>query len=110
MGTTERSGEPAGKQVPIDVELVYATPEAVWRCALRLAEPGSVADALVTSPFFAQFPEYSLDTVQVGVYGQQCSLDRELMHNDRIEIYRPLIFDPMESRRRRAQHRQRTRR
>lgn len=85
---------------------MYARPEFVWRHALQLAPDSSVQDALELSGFFQQFPDYSIDTVRVGIYGQSCALDRQLKHNDRIEIYRALTFDPMESRRRRAQHRQ----
>ncbi len=90
-----------------DIEIVYAAPESIWRHSVQLPTGSTVHDALRASHFFDLFPAYSAETVQIGIYGQECALDRVLMHNDRIEIYRPLVFDPMESRRRRAQHRQR---
>lgn len=90
----------------IDVELVYARPESVWRHTLRLVSHSTVRDALELSGFFDQFRDYRIDTVTVGIYGQMCALDRKLKHDDRIEVYRELVFDPMESRRRRAKHRQ----
>jgi len=104
---TDDSGSAAPDQ--IDVEIVYAKPETIWRRNLQLAAGTVVRDALTYSGFFEQFSDYSVDTVQVGIYGQACSLDRPLVCGDRIEVYRPLVFDPMESRRRRAQHRQRIR-
>jgi putative ubiquitin-RnfH superfamily antitoxin RatB of RatAB toxin-antitoxin module len=36
------------------------------------------------------------------VYGKLKTLDTSLREHDRIEIYRPLIADPKEARRRRA--------
>ncbi len=43
----------------------------------------------------------------MGVYGQRCRDDYILADGDRLELYRPLQFDPKESRRRRAMHKQR---
>jgi putative ubiquitin-RnfH superfamily antitoxin RatB of RatAB toxin-antitoxin module len=40
------------------------------------------------------------------VYGERCDARRVLREDDRVELYRPLVFDPLESRRRRAAHRQ----
>ena len=40
------------------------------------------------------------------MFGQACEFDRVLADQDRVEVYRALVFDPMESRRRRAVHRQ----
>ncbi len=42
----------------------------------------------------------------MGVYGERCDARRVLCENDRVELYRPLVSDPLESRRRRAAHRQ----
>src|SRR5690554_5416497 len=89
-----------GTRVWIDVELVYARPESVWRHTLQLAPHSTVQDALELSDFFEQFRDYCIDTVRVGIYGQSCPLNRPLQQDDRIEIYRELDFDPMESRRR----------
>lgn len=37
----------------------------------------------------------------VGIYGEVCGRDRLVEDGDRIELYRPLAFDPKESRRKR---------
>ena len=39
---------------------------------------------------------------QVGIFGKLTSLDHTLRDRDRVEIYRPLIADPKEIRRKRA--------
>lgn len=39
---------------------------------------------------------------QVGIFGKKKSLDTVLRDGDRVELYRPLLADPKESRRRRA--------
>jgi putative ubiquitin-RnfH superfamily antitoxin RatB of RatAB toxin-antitoxin module len=41
-------------------------------------------------------------TQPVGIYGKKKTLDTVLRERDRIEIYRPLVADPKDSRRRRA--------
>lgn len=110
MATAERTADFESTALnPIEVEIVYATLDTIWRRNLQLVAGTVVNDALMISGFFDQFPDYSADTVQVGIYGQLCTLNRSLISGDRIEVYRPLVFDPMESRRRRARHRQRTR-
>lgn len=91
---------------PLSVYVAYALPDSVWLKALQV-EPGTtVAQALFASGFADAFPDYAkADVPAVGLFGQVCSLERVLADGDRIEIYRPLVFDAMESRRRRALHR-----
>lgn len=89
----------------IRVELVYAQPASVWRRPLLLPPGSTVGKAVAASGFADSFPEYPMHELKVGVYGQLCDSGRELADLDRVEIYRPLVFDPMESRRRRALHR-----
>ncbi len=87
------------------VQVVYAQAHSVWQMTIHLPPGATVAQALEASRFANNFPNYPGDAVVVGVYGQLCSPERILADGDRIEIYRPLIFDPMESRQRRALHR-----
>lgn len=85
------------------VRLVYAGPGAVWRRTLRLPAGATVGQAVEASGFAREFPDQ--DPASCGVFGQLCREDRVLADGDRVELYRPLVFDPMESRRRRAAHR-----
>lgn len=105
--TAEYTADTADAAARIDIEIIYAQPDSVWRQTMQLPPSSTIHDALAASFFFEQFPDYPAASLTVGVYGQQCSPDRLLKHADRVELYRPLIFDPMESRRRRAHHRQR---
>lgn len=93
------------QSIRLSVHVVYAQAHDVWQVTLELPQGATVAQALEVSRFAASFPSYPGDAPVVGVFGQTCSLDRILADGDRIEIYRPLTFDPMESRHRRALHR-----
>jgi putative ubiquitin-RnfH superfamily antitoxin RatB of RatAB toxin-antitoxin module len=44
-----------------------------------------------------------LTVSRVGIYGKLKTLDTVVRAQDRIEIYRPLIADPKDSRRRRVE-------
>ncbi|MBP6017949.1 MAG: RnfH family protein [Burkholderiaceae bacterium] len=90
---------------PIAVELIFATPDRIWRCELHLPSTATVAQALEQGGFWSSHPQLSPELTVVGIYGQRCDQDQLLKDGDRVEIYRPLVFDPMESRRRRAIHR-----
>lgn len=80
------------------VEVVNA--EATHQSVVQLDLPtgATVADALAEA-----FPEISADTQPIGIFGEICSLDTVLKAWDRVEIYRPLVVDAKEARRRRAQ-------
>ena len=96
----------ADANAPLNVQIVYAQADAAWLKALSVAPGTTVGQALSLSSFAQEFPGYAAaGALAVGLYGQVCSIDRVLADGDRIEIYRPLVFDPMESRRRRALHR-----
>ena len=87
------------------IELIYAaSPDRIWQQSLEIESGLSIAQALQRSHFYDEFPEMQQAELAVGIYGQACSIDRIVNAGDRIEIYRSLRFDPMESRRRRAEH------
>ncbi len=97
---------PLGKNHPtIDVAVCYALPNQIWQRNVRLPRGSSIRHALEASGFAADFPAVDPYTSGVGVYGKLRDPQFQLHEGDRVEIYRPLVFDPMESRRRRAQHR-----
>ncbi|MER1967185.1 RnfH family protein [Castellaniella sp. GW247-6E4] len=86
------------------VSLVFAAPTGLWREDLDLPPGATVAQAIARSGFARHHPEYADPMPPVGIYGELCAPERALRAGDRIEIYRPLVFDPLESRRRRADH------
>ncbi len=91
----------------LQISIVYAEVDHVWHKNLTLPAGATVQFALMRSGFFEAFPQWSPDTVAVGIYGKRCTLEHVLRDHDRIEVYRPLVYDPMESRRRRARHKSR---
>ena len=70
---------------------------------LTMPEGSTLHEAIRQGGVLVAMPEIDLATCRVGVYGKLTTLDTVLQEGDRVEIYRPLIADPKESRRRRAQ-------
>jgi putative ubiquitin-RnfH superfamily antitoxin RatB of RatAB toxin-antitoxin module len=86
----------------IVVTVVYALEDRATEIRLALPAGSSVADALARSGLAGRHPEIDLATVAIGVYGTRVRPDTLLADGDRVEIYRPLLIDPKERRRRRA--------
>jgi hypothetical protein len=61
-----------------------------------------VAEAIERSGIIERFPEIDLAKNKVGIFGKLAKLDKVLQPGDRVEIYRPLIADPKEARKKRA--------
>lgn len=95
---------PQGQSVSVQIVYAHAA-QHIWVRQLSLSAGSTASDALQASHFFREFPNYAADCMRVGVFGRECELGHVLNDGDRLEIYRPLVFDPMESRRRRAAHR-----
>jgi len=87
----------------LQVQVCYATPEQQILLDLSIPEGTSLQDAIARSGILRQVPEIDLDINRVGIYGRPRPLDTVLRAHDRVEIYRPLVADPKESRRRRAE-------
>lgn len=85
----------------INVEICYALPEKQDKILLKLPQGTTVETALIQSKFLEK---YSLDItkIKVGIYSKLTKLNTILRDRDRIEIYRPLIADPKEVRKKRA--------
>jgi putative ubiquitin-RnfH superfamily antitoxin RatB of RatAB toxin-antitoxin module len=86
----------------IAVTLCYATPEREYLRELKVAPGATIGQAIAACAVLAELPEIDLALHPVGIFGKKQSLDTVLREHDRIEIYRPLVADPKESRRRRA--------
>jgi putative ubiquitin-RnfH superfamily antitoxin RatB of RatAB toxin-antitoxin module len=86
----------------IDVEIVYAQPDEQALERLRVAAGATVESVIRQSGFLDRFPEIDLAKNKVGVFGKTTQLATVLNAGDRVEIYRPLIADPKEARKRRA--------
>jgi hypothetical protein len=82
------------------IEVVYALPQRQERVSLDLAPGSTVLDAIQASGLLERLPEIKLG--RTGVWGQPAGPATLLRDRDRVEIYRPLIADPKEIRRKRA--------
>jgi putative ubiquitin-RnfH superfamily antitoxin RatB of RatAB toxin-antitoxin module len=95
---------------PITVEVAFALPDK-QKIIEVLVEPGTSAyDAVVKSRIVEEFPEIDLEQAKMGIFGQTLGTkglagpkEQVLHEGDRVEIYRPLIADPKEVRRKRAE-------
>lgn len=94
----------------ITVEVAFALPDK-QRIIEVLVEPGTTAfQAAERSGIVKIFPEIDLESSKMGIFGQTLGTkglkppkEHELQPGERVEIYRPLIADPKEARRKRAQ-------
>jgi hypothetical protein len=84
----------------IRVEVVYAQGKEVDAATVHVPAGASVKDALAASGLAARHPGIDLKTV--GIFGRRVELAARLADGDRVEVYRPLLLDPKEQRRRRA--------
>ncbi len=97
MNQTTQSAE------SIYIEIAYATPDKQMILECRV-EPGtSPRDAVINSAIDEYFPEIAKDSCDIGIFGKVIRPDHSLENGDRIEIYRPLIADPKEVRKKRAE-------
>ena len=85
------------------VEVTYATPQKQLVIPVNVDDGITVKDAIELSGIKKEFPEINLETDPVGIFGKHTTLDHILREKDRVEIYRPLIADPKEIRRQRAE-------
>lgn len=95
----------ANPSAMIKIQLGYAKAEQQWILDLSVPPGTTILQAIEASDLIRQMPEIDISVLRVGIYGKLKTLDTVLRQGDRVEIYRPLIADPKESRRRRAEHR-----
>lgn len=88
----------------IQVEVAYALPDRQELIALKVPKGTSVYDAAVQSKIADKFPGLVLDDAPMGIFGkgEKKPKERIMEAGERVEIYRPLIADPKEVRKRRA--------
>lgn len=90
----------------LQVQLCYAAPGLQILKDLQVAPGSTIQQAILESGLLREQPAIDLSVCKVGIFGKVKTLETVLRERDRIEIYRPLIADPRQSRRRRAAHRE----
>ncbi|MDM8547774.1 RnfH family protein [Candidatus Venteria ishoeyi] len=86
----------------MQVEVAYALPERQIILSLQLPQGSTLTQAVTASGLLQRFPDIDLATVKLGIFGKIKQAGEVLRDKDRVEIYRPLIADPKEVRRKRA--------
>lgn len=86
----------------INIEIAYALSERYYLKPFKVDEGTMVQTAILQSGILQQFTEIDLRENKVGIFSRPAKLTDVLKEGDRIEIYRPLLADPKEIRRKRA--------
>jgi len=89
-------------QPKIKVQVAYALPNRHRIIDLEVDQSCTVIEAVQQSNIAEQFPEIDLDKAKFGIFAKVVKKDQALEDGQRIEIYRPLIADPKEARKKRA--------
>lgn len=87
----------------LSVEVAFALPERQSLLSLSVPLGVTVQQVIELSGILTSHPEIKLDVNKVGIWSRTVKLDELVKNGDRIEIYRPLIADPKDMRRRRAE-------
>jgi uncharacterized protein len=63
----------------------------------------TLSDAIKLSGILENYPEIDLTKNKLGIFGKLSKQEVVVRDRDRVEIYRPLIADPKEIRKKRAE-------
>lgn len=89
-------------EADITVQVCYAMPDSTFLRSLSVPVGTTIGQAVAQSGLQQAIPGIDLAINLVGIYGKRKPLDTVLHEHDRVEVYRPLLADPKEARRRRA--------
>lgn len=92
-----------GPSVYISVELVYALPEHQTLLSFAVPSGTTLGEAIDLSGIQDHYPELDVSSLKTGLFGKVAPKTQVLREKDRIELYRPLIADPKEVRKQRAE-------
>lgn len=87
----------------INVEVAFALPTRQTIVEVAIHSQASVKEVIEASRITDLYPEIDLDKNKVGIWSRVVKMKDTVTDGDRIEIYRPLIADPKEVRKRRAE-------
>jgi len=88
----------------IDVEVAFAVHDKQIIKSLSVAEGTTAIEAVRQTAIREEFPEIPADDeIELGIFSKKCPPGEVLHAGDRVEIYRPLLIDPKEARRLKAE-------
>ena len=88
----------------LEIEVVYGLPDKQVLKKLNVQNGCTAREAVCQSDLDEIFSELDLQTAPLGIFGKSVKDETLLRDKDRIEIYRPLLIDPKEARRKRVQN------
>lgn len=86
----------------LSVQVCAASPDRQIIIPLRVGKGATIESAVRASGILTQLPEFDWGNSKLGVFGKLKAADTVLHDGDRVELYRPLLADPKDSRRQRA--------
>ncbi len=86
----------------ITVEVVFALAERQQLVTVAVVPGTTAIEAVDQSGIADQFPDQDLAACSLGIWGRLIEDGQLPQDGDRIEIYRPLLIDPRDARRRLA--------
>lgn len=86
----------------INVEVAYADIHIQRIIQLMVEEGCTIELAIDRSGILLEFPDIDLMKQKVGIFSKQKKLTDIVKEGDRVEIYRALLLDPKEARKRRV--------
>ena len=95
--------EEVSLQDQLAIEVVYGTPARQEIISCIVEANTTLEQAILASGIIEEFPEIDLAVNNVGIWNRAAKLTDIVKDLDRIEIYRPLLADPKEVRKRRAE-------
>ena len=87
----------------LEIEIVYGLADRQVLKSMTVVEGTTVREAALQSGLEVEFPELDLQQSPLGIFGKAVKDETVLRDGDRIEVYRPLLIDPKEARRKRAE-------
>ncbi|MGN6839951.1 RnfH family protein [Neisseria sp. P0021.S002] len=90
--------------VRLEIEVVYGWPGKQVLKKMNVQNGCTAREAVCQSGLDEIFSELDLQTAPLGIFGKSVKDETLLRDKDRIEIYRPLLIDPKEARRKRVQN------
>lgn len=86
----------------IKIELVFASEEKQRLLSFEVANGTTAREAVAASDLVAEFPDFDFSIGPLGIWGKTIDDRQCLKEGDRLEVYRSLLRDPRDARRKLA--------
>ena len=87
---------------PLHIEVAYAEPGKQRLLAFQVACGTTARQAVLQSALPTEFPHVDFAAAPIGIFSKKVKDSAPLREGDRVEVYRALLIDPKENRRRKA--------